>query len=177
MCFSSSRFLSVLPCLSTFCRCRPSARCWIPTVRLTILNLIADTLTPLQMNTVLIGLERLDPRESTPMVRPRFGHARIHPRPLSLRSSTAQGVMRDVMFPISVRLRTRTFGFARPHARQTCAIAWTSFWTIAKSAAGLVLASGRDTRGPVDARAHETRGSSAASQNSAVLIRSDRPGC
>jgi ABC-2 type transport system permease protein len=39
---------------------------------------------------------------------------------------------------ISIPPVRRTFGFAT-HARQTGAIAWTSFWTIAKSLAGLVL--------------------------------------
>src|SRR5712671_6337918 len=63
---------------------------------------------------------------------PRFGHTRIHPRPLSLRSP--RRVMRGVSNP-QVR---RKFGFAT-HARQTCAIAWTSFWTIGKSAVGLPL--------------------------------------
>lgn len=43
-------------------------------------------------------------------------------------------MMREISLP-PVR---RTFGFAT-HARQTGAIAWTSFWAIAKSPAGLVL--------------------------------------
>jgi ABC-2 type transport system permease protein len=43
-----------------------------------------------------------------------------------------------VSVPISVRRVTRTFGFTT-HARQTFAIVWTSFATIAKSATGLVL--------------------------------------
>ncbi len=40
--------------------------------------------------------------------------------------------------PIPFRRSGGQFGFAT-HARQTCAIAGTSFGTIAKSAAGLVL--------------------------------------
>lgn len=43
-----------------------------------------------------------------------------------------------MMRGISIPPVRRTFGFAT-HARQTGAIAWTSFWTIAKSPAGLVL--------------------------------------
>jgi len=43
-----------------------------------------------------------------------------------------------MMRRISIPQVRRKFGFAT-HARQTCAIALTSFWTIAKSAAGLVL--------------------------------------
>ena len=43
-----------------------------------------------------------------------------------------------MMGRISIPQVRRKFGFAT-HVRQTCAIAWTSFWTIAKSPAGLVL--------------------------------------
>ena len=76
--------------------------------------------------------EGLDARQSTPLGRDRSGRLRIHLPALSLRSPGK--MMRGISIP-PVR---RTFGFAT-HARQTGAIAWTSFWAIAKSPAGLVL--------------------------------------
>src|SRR5580765_4804579 len=65
------------------------------------------------------------------MDRCRFDRARIHPYPLSTRSPGS------VMLRIPDPPVPRKFGFGT-HARQTFAIAGTSFATIAKSAAGLV---------------------------------------
>ena len=113
---------------------------------------------------------KLDTRESTPMDRRRFGHTRIHPCPLSPRSPCR------VMRRISVPQVRRKFGFAT-HARQTCAIAGTSFGTIAKSAAGLVALAVAMLVVLLMPAARGSQGSSAAPQNRARPNRSDRPGC
>ena len=118
-----------------------------PTVRI-ILVIIPETLTPLEMNAALIGLESVDSRESTPLDRRRCGDTRIHLCPLSPRSP-CRVMRRDLHSQVP-----RKFGFAT-YARQTFAIAWTSFRTIAKSC-GRTRCSGRpaDARGPVDACGH-----------------------
>jgi len=113
---------------------------------MTVLGFLSKTWTPAEKNTILVALESsmLANRLlwvgialgilAVTHIRFRFSHHALSTR--SRRALHDDVVDRSAQFAIPDVLRA--FGFTT-HARQAWAIASTSFWTIAKSASGLLL--------------------------------------
>ena len=140
-----------------------------PTCRINVLVILADTLTPLEKNTLLIGLE-----SSILANRPCGSHSL---RPYSCSSMSAFDSIagqRDAQDfrspgPAEVRLRHPRAADVR-HRRDFV-------WDDREECGRSRCYGGRDACGPVDACARGSSGNCAAPQNRERPDHSDRPGC